>query len=255
MPPVHRPTPPPGAPFNYDSRPASGRASRTFKPRKGRLKDTHREAIETLLPIIAIEPKPEILDLQATFGRNAPLCVEIGFGMGESTVAIAQAHRDWNVLGIEVYPNGHGAVALAAKERELTNIRLVLADALDVLTYMLLPHSIHLLTTFFPDPWPKPGQRHRRLIIDSFTELVASRLTEEGEWWMATDWEDYGEQMLAVINNSAHVRNLAADDGFAERFTLRPLTKFERRGIREGRPIVDLGATRRVVENTEHSEH
>jgi tRNA (guanine-N7-)-methyltransferase len=243
---VIRTTPTPAAPFSHFGPPPSGRDARTFTPRNGRMKDHHRVALESLAPALTLSPKVGFLDQLHVFGRVAPLVVEVGFGMGESTIAIAEAHRDWDIVGIEVYPNGHGAVALAAQERALTNIRLINADALDVLAHMIAPESLSLLTTFFPDPWPKVAQKNRRLIVDSFTELVASRLSSDGVWRMATDWADYANQMVRVVNESTHVANVKSNGGYSERWADRPLTKFERRGIREARAIYDLAAVRAV---------
>jgi tRNA (guanine-N7-)-methyltransferase len=239
-----RPAPDPAPPFSHSGRPPSGRDARTFAPRKGRLKEAHRIALETLVPSLTLTPGIGFVDQLTVFGRIAPLVVEIGFGMGESTIAIADAHRDWDIIGIEVYPNGHGAVAIAAQERALTNIRLINADALDVLEHMISPHSVHLLTTFFPDPWPKAGHKNRRLIVESFTELVASRLSDNGVWRMATDWANYAEQMLRVVNSSVHVRNVDDANGFCPRWEGRPITKYERRGVAAQRVIRDLAAVR-----------
>jgi tRNA (guanine-N7-)-methyltransferase len=232
----------PGAPFAQSGRPASGRGARTFMPRRGRMNDVKQKAVVELVPALLVKPEAVFLDQQAIFGRSAPLAVEVGFGMGESTVALAHDHPEWDIIAIDVHTPGFAALAIGLAANGRTNVRIVDADALDVLEWMIAPASVTLLTTFFPDPWPKKDQQHKRLVTESFADLVASRLTPDGIWRMATDWPDYGEQMHQVVANSPSVIPLG-DDPFA-RWPGRPITKFENRGLLAGRPIVDIATIR-----------
>lgn len=228
----------PGAPFTLDGRPASGRSARTFKPRRGRLSDAKRTDLEELVPPILLEPSTTLLDRVAVFGRTAPLVIDIGFGMGESTAAIAIAHPELDLLAIDVHTPGFVALARALHEAGAGNVRIVAADALDVLTWMVAPATVAQVRVSFPDPWPKASQRHRRLVDRSFAALVTSRLEHGGTLHLATDWPDYADQMLEVLSASDALVN--THDGWAPRDPERPITRYEQRGIDAGRPIRDL---------------
>lgn len=228
----------PGAPFALDGRPASGRSARTFKPRRGRLSDAKRTDLEELVPPILLEPSTTLLDRVAVFGRTAPLVIDIGFGMGESTAAIAIAHPELDLLAIDVHTPGFVALARALHEARAGNVRIVAADALDVLTWMVAPSSVAQVRVSFPDPWPKASQRHRRLVDTSFAALVATRLQPAGTLHLATDWPDYANQMLEVLSASDALVN--THDRWAPRDPERPVTRYEQRGIDAGRPIRDL---------------
>ncbi len=230
----------PGAPFAQSGRPASGRGARTFMPRRGRMNDVKQRAVVELVPALLVPPNPVFIDQEAIFGRVAPLAVEVGFGMGESTVVLAHDHPEWDVIAIDVHTPGFAALAIGLAANGCKNVRIVDADALDVLEWMIAPGSVTLLTTFFPDPWPKKDQQHKRLVTESFADLVASRLTPDGVWRMATDWPDYGEQMHRVVADSPSV--VPSDDDPFARWPSRPITKFENRGLLAGRPICDIAA-------------
>ena len=232
----------PAAPFARRGRPPSGRAGRTFQTRQRKLSARQLIAAETLLPPIALTPTPKVIDQVAVFGRIAPLILDIGFGLGDTTAAFAKRFPDHNVIGIEVHRPGVVNLSLLLAAQASTNVRVIEADALDVLTWMIAPSTLDVLATYFPDPWPKAGQRSRRLINDSFAELVASRLAPGGSWLVATDTENYAHQALGVALSSGrfHIEG----GTFAERDEHRPLTKYERRGIREGRTIFDFTAVR-----------
>jgi len=232
----------PGVPFAHEGRPASGRAARTFKPRRGRLSDAKRADLEALVPPLLLAPSTSVLDRAAVFGRVAPLVVDIGFGMGESTAALAVAHPDVDLLAVDIHTPGFVALARALHEAQATNVRIVAADALDVLTWMVAPGSLAQVRASFPDPWPKASQRHRRLVDPSFAGLVATRLEPGGTLHLATDWPDYADQMLEVLSACRDLTNEHADehDGWAPRDPERPCTRYEQRGIDAGRPIRDL---------------
>ncbi len=180
------------------------------------------------------------LDMAAWFGREAPLVLEIGFGMGHALIAQAQARPDWNCLGIEFYLPGIGALLAAAQHQQLPNIRVLDGDARQALMAMLTPASLTQISIFFPDPWPKAKHHKRRLIQPEFVALLSSRLQAGGTLLLATDWEDYAAHMLTVLNAEPSLRNLAPAHGYSERAPVRPLTNFEARGQRLGHEVWDL---------------
>lgn len=184
------------------------------------------------------------LDLVDAFGREAPLIVEIGPGMGESLAPMAAARSGANVLAFEVY---HPAVAriLAKLARDdVHNVRIVEANAVEGLSALVPEASIDRLWMFFPDPWHKKRHRKRRLVTTEFADLAASRLKSGAVWRLATDWEDYASQMRDVLDEHPDFENLSPG-GWAPRWDKRPMTKFERRGIDAGRHIFDLSYRRR----------
>ena len=178
------------------------------------------------------------------FGRVAPLAVEIGFGMGSATAAIAAAAPHVDFVGIEVHPPGVGALLQRIAEQGLENVRIVQHDAVEVLESMVAPASLAAIHVFFPDPWHKKRHHKRRLIQAPFVRLLASRLAPGATLHCATDWLPYAEQMLAVLGAEPTLVN-AAGDGFAARPPSRPLTKFEQRGLDRGHGVRDLVFTRR----------
>ncbi len=178
------------------------------------------------------------LDLSSAFGRSATTILEIGFGMGETTTAIAQAHPEHNYLGVEVHTPGVGSLLKQIDERGLTNVRIVQHDAVEVVEHMLAPACLAGVHVFFPDPWPKKRHHKRRLIQPAFVHLLATRLAPGGYLHLATDWEEYAQQMLAVAQAEPTLANLA--DGFAPRPDHRPLTKFEARGRNLGHAVWDV---------------
>ena len=172
------------------------------------------------------------------FGRNAPLILEIGFGMGETTIAIARHMPEKDFLAIDVHTPGIGSLLKGIAETGVTNIRVMRHDAVEVVRDMLLPQSLDGIHIFFPDPWPKARHHKRRLIQPAFIQLLASRLKSGGLLHLATDWEDYAQQMLAVLSAETQLKNTAS--GYAERPSYRPLTKFEQRGLRLGHGVWDV---------------
>ena len=174
------------------------------------------------------------------FGRQAPLIVEIGSGVGEATAALAAARPAYDVLAFEVWrpgvADGLGRVADAGA----TNVRFCSVDAVWSMEHLVGPASLAELWTFFPDPWPKTRHHKRRLVTPEFARLAASRLTPGGWWRLATDWEDYAEQMMAVLDAEP-----ALEGGVVPRWDDRPVTRFERKGVAAGRSITDLAYVRR----------
>lgn len=178
------------------------------------------------------------IDWAATFGRNAPLSIEIGSGNGEALVALASQRPDTNIIAFEVFQPAVASTLSRIHRAGLTNIRVVLANGVEGLTYLVAPSSVTELWTFFPDPWHKPRHHKRRLVSPEFAQLVASRLAPAGVWRLATDWPDYADAMRETLDASPYLRNL--HDGWAPRFADRPLTKYESRGLEAGRPVRDL---------------
>jgi tRNA (guanine-N7-)-methyltransferase len=174
----------------------------------------------------------------ACFGRQAPLIVEIGSGIGEATAALAVARPDANVLAFEVWHPGVAQTFMRLEEVGATNVRLLSVDAVWSMEHLLGAAEVAELWTFFPDPWPKQRHHRRRLVNPDFARLVASRLAPGSLWRLATDWAPYAEQMAAVLDAEPQLENV--HDGSAPRWADRPVTRFERRGVRAGRGITDL---------------
>jgi tRNA (guanine-N7-)-methyltransferase len=202
------------------------------------MSNAQRRAYDALLVRYALPYSPVFIDLAASFGRVAPTLLEIGFGMGETTAAIAQANPGTNTLGVEVHSPGVGALLKLIDERRLTNVRIVQHDAVEVVQHMLTPESLDAVHVFFPDPWPKKRHHKRRLLQPVFVALLASRLKPGGVLHVATDWQDYAEQVLGVLSAEPLLENTAP--GYAPRPAHRPPTKFEQRGVRLGHGVWDL---------------
>lgn len=185
------------------------------------------------------------LDTVGWFGRAAPVVLEIGSGMGESTAAMATAAPDVDHLAVEVYRPGLAQLLLRIEQAEITNLRLLHGDAHALLTAHIAPGSLQAVRIYFPDPWPKLRHHKRRLVRPELIALVTSRLAAGGSLHLATDWESYAEEMLAACTAEPGLRNTAPDSGFAARPQWRPVTKFEQRARDEGRAVRDLFLTRR----------
>ncbi|WP_306206865.1 tRNA (guanosine(46)-N7)-methyltransferase TrmB [Actinoplanes sp. RD1] len=216
------------------------RPIRTFHPRRGRMGNRHAEAFAELWPRFGItieDGDRSPLDLAELFGREAPVLLEIGFGMGDSTAAMAAADPGRSYLGIEVHTPGIANLLALVGERGLGNVRVAHGDAME-LVRRLSPGSLDAVHAFFPDPWPKARHHKRRLIQPANVALLRERLRPGGTLHCATDWAHYGEAMLETLDADPGLVN--AYDGFAPRPEERPLTKFEQRGVRAGRAIVDL---------------
>ena len=206
--------------------------------RAGRVGSGQARALAEIGPRFMLPYRPGVLDLDGVFGRSVPRILEIGFGMGEGLAEIAAAHAENDYLGVEVHTPGVGALLKQVGERGLANVRVIQHDAVEVLTHMLAPDSLAGIHIFFPDPWHKKRHHKRRLIQPPLVRLLASRLCRGGYIHLATDWQDYAEQMLAVLSNEPLLANTVAD--YAPRPDTRPLTKFEQRGIRLGHGVWDL---------------
>jgi tRNA (guanine-N7-)-methyltransferase len=217
---------------------AGDRQVRSYVLRAGRMGSGQQRALRELAPRFVLPFAPQRLDVAAAFGRDAALVLEIGFGMGDATAAIAAASPGINFLGVEVHPPGVGALLQRIDALGLTNVRIVQHDAVAVLTHMVAPLSLAGAMVFFPDPWPKKRHHKRRLIQPPLVSLLASRLASGATLHLATDWAPYAQQMLEVLSGEATLFNTA--DGFAPQPAYRPATRFEQRGDRLGHASRDL---------------
>lgn len=211
---------------------------RSFVLRQGRVSNAQRRACETLLPKHGIAFSDKQICLDDCFGRSAPKILEIGFGMGETTATIAQTHPGNDYLAIEVHTPGVGSLLNQIETLELKNLRIIQHDAVEVLQHMLPMECLDGIHIFFPDPWPKAKHNKRRLIQPALVSCLCQHLKAGGYIHTATDWEEYAEQMLAVLSNEPQLENTAAD--YAPRPDYRPLTKFEQRGLKLGHDVWDM---------------
>ena len=216
---------------------------RSYVLRQGRVSNAQQRYYEEGRLIHGIAYRPETLDLNAAFGRAVPKFLEIGCGMGETTARIAAAHPEHDYLGIEVHTPGVGSLLKEIATRELTNLRVIQHDAVEVVRDMISPGALTGIHIYFPDPWPKKRQQKRRLVQAPFVALLASRLAPDGYLHCATDWEEYAQQMLDVLGAEPLLCNTA--DGFVPRPAWRPQTKFETRGLRLGHGVWDVLFRRR----------
>ena len=220
------------------------RPIRSFVRRAGRLTGSQQRALEKLWPDMGIGIEAGALDFTEVFGRTAPVVLEIGFGNGETLVKQAVEHPEWDFLGIEVHEPGVGHCLIKAREAGVSNLKLIMQDAVDVLAEQVPPLSLSRVNLYFPDPWPKKRHHKRRILQPAFLERLASRLRPGGTLHIATDWEDYAEHIDEVLDDSAHFelteRRVHAGDDPLDR----PQTKFERRGLRQGHRIWDWQLSR-----------
>ena len=214
------------------------RPIRSFVLRQGRVSNAQQRAHDTLLPRFGIPYSPQILDLDAVFGRRAPHVLEIGFGMGETTAAIAAQHPDIDYLGIEVHTPGVGSLLKLIGENSLSNVRIIQHDAVEVLCHMIPHDSFDGVHVFFPDPWPKKRHHKRRLLQPGLVALLVERMKRGAYLHAATDWENYAEYTLEVLKGNPQLENTARD--YAPRPAYRPQTKFETRGLNLGHTVHDI---------------
>lgn len=215
------------------------RRIRSFVLRDGRITVAQREALDKLWPIYGLDAQ-QVLDANAAFGRSVPLLLEIGFGNGDSLVEQAAAMPEKNFIGIEVHRPGVGHCLIGIQRLAVENLRLYRADALEVLEHCIPDDGLDGVQLYFPDPWPKSRHHKRRIVNPHFIELVARKLKAGGTFHAATDWEEYAQHMLAVLNACPKLRNTAIESEFIAGENLRPGTKFEQRGRRLGHGVWDL---------------
>ncbi len=226
----------------FTGRPSGDRAARSFTIRRGRRGPQKEHALAVLVPKLSIDARSSVIDPSVAFARGAPLLIDIGFGAGHTTLALAETHPEANVLGIETHENGLAMLAHELDQRFITNVRVICADAFDVIDAMIPKQSAQIIQLVCPDPWPKINQSHRRLFNANFAQMLAERLVVGGELRLATDWEPYAEQMAGIIEQEPLLAN--AYRGFAPPHPQRPVTNYERKGLSAGRSMRDLLAHR-----------
>ena len=219
------------------------RPVRSFVLRQGRMSAAQQRALDTLLPRLGIAYAPECVDFAAIFGRIAPVILEIGFGMGETTAAIAAANPHHDFLGLEVHGPGMGALLNRVDAAGLSNVRVIQHDAVEVIAQMIPAASLAGVHVYFPDPWPKKRHHKRRLLRPEFVHALAQRLGAGGYLHAATDWDEYAQEILATFAQEPLLANTVPD--FAPRPFWRPQTKFETRGLKLGHGVRDIVFRRR----------
>lgn len=205
---------------------------RTFKPRRSRITARAQAALDAQ-PDALLRMTDAPLDLDALF--DGPVVLEIGFGSADATARMAGAEPDVGILAVDIHTPGVGDLLDAIARDSLANVRVIEGDAIAVLERMIPPHALAGVRSFFPDPWPKARHHKRRLVQPAVIDLVASRLATGGWWHLATDWADYATAMA-----SAFAERPGWSGGMVERPEDRPLTRYERRALRDGRTVVDL---------------
>ncbi|QEI14317.1 tRNA (guanosine(46)-N7)-methyltransferase TrmB [Cellvibrio japonicus] len=213
---------------------------RSFVIRAGRITEGQKKAFDECWPRIGLSLFAGAINPSLVFSREAPLVLEIGFGMGDSLLAMARNESDKNFIGIEVHPPGVGRLMNLAIQAELSNLRVYMADAMDVLEDCIPNESIDRLQLYFPDPWHKKKHHKRRILQAEFVQKLRPKLKTGGIFHMATDWQPYAEHMLDVMDSAPGFRNTQQTSGYAPRPDYRPVTKFEKRGERLGHGVWDL---------------
>ncbi len=216
------------------------RQIRSFVLREGRMTKGQQRAMDELFPHMGIEYREQQLDFAELFGNDNPVILEIGFGMGKSLAKQARKYPERNYLGIEVHRPGVGACLLLAEEYELKNLRVMNHDAVEIIQHMIADQSLSGVQIFFPDPWHKKRHHKRRIVQPPFVEQLKQKLKAGGFIHLATDWENYAEHMLEVMQGASGWQNLSETGDFIPRPDDRPLTKFENRGQKLGHGVWDL---------------
>jgi tRNA (guanine-N7-)-methyltransferase len=227
------------------------RRIRSFVLRAGRVTAAQQRALTELWPAYGLDCSQAPIDLDAAFGHapgrgTAPRCLEIGFGTGDVIATLAEANPHIDYLGIEVHRSGVGRLLLRADQSKLNNVRVVCHDAVEVLKGAIADESFDEILVFFPDPWHKKRHHKRRLIDTEFVALLADKMRSGGILRLATDWQDYAEQMLAVCNTARKLESLSPEGTYVARPDFRPATRFERRGARLGHGVWDLAYIKRT---------
>ena len=212
---------------------------KSFVRRKGRITPGQNFALENHWERFCLNPDIDV-NFADIFGNNSPLIVEIGFGNGDSLAKMAAENPDKNYIGIEVHRPGVGHLLMKIEEMQLSNVRIYCHDAIEILEKRVPNENLAGLHLFFPDPWHKKKHHKRRIVRDSFVELLERKLTSNGYFHAATDWENYAEWMLEILNRAPNFENLSPTQNYCERPDYRPLTKFEQRGIRLGHGVWDV---------------
>ncbi|HET6566219.1 MAG TPA: tRNA (guanosine(46)-N7)-methyltransferase TrmB [Xanthomonadales bacterium] len=221
------------------------REVRSFVLRGGRLTEGQQRAIDELLPRFSAGEGNSCLDFKQLFGNQRPVILEIGFGNGDATWQMAQQNPNENYLGVEVHKPGVGHLLLQLEKQGISNVRVACEDGVEFLKKRIAAASLEGLRLYFPDPWPKKRHHKRRIVQPGFIALLADRLAAGGILHFATDWQNYAEHMLEVLQANPAFENLSETGGYCPRPAWRPLTKYEKRGERLGHEVYDLLFLRR----------
>lgn len=214
------------------------RRIRSFVKREGKLTKGQQNAIDASWSQFGVDLVDETLDLGTLFDREALIVLEIGFGNGLSLAEMAETFDDINFFGIEVHRPGVGSLLVQVRQKGLENVRVSGDDAVEVLEKQIPDGSLHRVQIFFPDPWHKKRHHKRRLIQSDFVAGLVNKLAPNGQIHVATDWENYAEHILEVLQANPDLKNTA--DGYAPKPDYRPGTKYEARGVRLGHGVWDL---------------
>ena len=226
-----------------DSTPAEQkhlRSIRTFVMRAGRMTPAQQKALEQQWPLYGLELADGMIDYAGLFERDAPTVLEIGFGMGDSLLAMAQAAPELNYIGIEVHKPGVGRLLNNIAKAGLTNLKVYNDDALLVLKECIPDGSLDGIQLFFPDPWHKKKHHKRRMVQPEIAQTFRAKLKLGGCFHMATDWQNYAEHMMEVMSAAEGYRNAAGEGQYSPQPESRPDTKFQRRGEKLGHGVWDL---------------
>lgn len=213
---------------------------KSYVVRSGRMTPGQDKSYTELWQIYGIETDEQMLDFCQLYEKQSPLILEIGFGMGDSLIEMAANNPACNYLGIEVHKPGVGRLLGNISERSLTNLRVMRADAVEVLKSQIPDESLQAVYLFFPDPWHKRRHNKRRIVKEEFIQLLRTKLQSHGQFHMATDWKDYAVQMLKEMRGAPGFKNCSDSDDYIPRPEHRPMTKFERRGERLGHGVWDI---------------
>lgn len=213
---------------------------RSYVIRDGRITEGQKKAFDHAWPQFGLSLFDGAISYETLFGRQAPVVLEVGFGMGDSLFAMTQAQAECDFIGIEVHPPGVGRLINNAEKAGLSNLKVYMADAVDVLEDCIPDNSIDRFQLYFPDPWHKKKHNKRRIVQAEFVQLIRSKLKTGGVCHFATDWEPYAEYMMEVMTLADGFSNQQGDYHFAPRPDYRPLTKFENRGQKLGHGVWDL---------------
>ncbi|MBL1321910.1 MAG: tRNA (guanosine(46)-N7)-methyltransferase TrmB [Methylophaga sp.] len=216
------------------------RTVRSFVRREGRLTLGQQRAIDTLWSQFAIDEGDSLLNLNEIFGRDAPKVLEIGFGNGASLIQMAINQPEYDFLGVEVHRPGVGQLLKGIEENNLSNLRVMCTDAVELLKHRITDRSLDRVQLYFPDPWHKKRHNKRRIIQPAFVRLLTEKIKSGGHLHMATDWQHYAEQMLDDLSQNKLFENCSDDNTYIDRPDYRPLTKFEQRGLNLGHGVWDL---------------
>lgn len=216
------------------------RPIKSYVLRLGKITQGQQNSLSQFMPVYGINYQEKLIDLDQIFARDNPKIIEIGFGMGDATLEIAQSNPNNDYLGIEVHTPGVGALLMKLNQLQLTNLKVINHDAVEVLKYMISDNAVEGFHIYFPDPWPKKRHHKRRIMQEQFIRLLVNKLKPGGYIHFATDYTEYADTTLELMNSLGYISNSSSSKNFVDRPNYRPLTKFEKRGFNLGHNSFDL---------------